>query len=91
MPATHRHSPAAAPAIPSSAALLISLSHGLDSPAGVLARRARRLASHLARHPSDRALQRRAGDLLALLLDETDADTSGYESEGLLDGGFDDL
>lgn len=83
---TQRHT--AAPAIPSSAALLVSLSHSLDSPSGVLARRARRLAAHLARHPHDRALQRRAGDLLAVLLDETDAGLA-MDDEGLLDSNFD--
>mgnify|MGYP001568654256 CR=1 FL=1 len=77
MSATHRH--ASPPPMPSSAALLISLSHALDAPQSALGRRARRLATHLALHPSDRALQRRAGDLLALLLTETDADTSGYD------------
>ena len=87
MTATHRHT--SPPPMPSSAALLISLSHALDAPQSALGRRARRLAAHLALHPSDRALQRRAGDLLAVLLAETDAGTA-LDDEGLLDGGFDD-
>ena len=86
MPSMHNHR--ATPAIPSSSALLISLSHALDAPQSALGRRARRLAAHLALHPSDRALQHRAGDLLAVLLAETDADTSGYDLM-LLDSGFD--
>jgi hypothetical protein len=47
------------------------------------------LAAHIARHPSDRALQRRAGDLLALLLAETDAGLAIDDDDGLLDSGFD--
>jgi hypothetical protein len=46
------------------------------------------LATHLALHPSDRALQRRAGDLLAVLLAETDAGLP-MDDDGLLDSGFD--
>jgi len=83
MTTQHRH---ASPApLPSSAALLIALSHALESPLG---RRARCLATHLALHPSDRALQRRAGDLLAVLLAETDAGLP-MDDDGLLDSGFD--
>jgi hypothetical protein len=86
MTTQHRH---ASPApMPSSAALLVSLSHALDAPQGPLGRRARRLATHLALHPSDRALQRRAGDLLAVLLAETDIGTA-MDADGLLDSGFD--
>ena len=86
MPTQHRH---ASPApMPSSAALLVPLSHALGSPQGPLGRRARCLATHLALHPSDRALQRRAGDLLALLLAETDAGLP-MDADGLLDSGFD--
>ena len=82
----HRH---ASPApMPSSAALLVSLSHALGSPQGPLGRRARCLATHLALHPSDRALQRRAGDLLAVLLAKTDSGLP-MDDDGLLDSGFD--
>jgi hypothetical protein len=88
MPATYsrRSNP---PPMPSSAAMLVSLSHALDTPQGPLGRQARRLAAHIARHPSDRALQRRAGDLLALLLAETDAGLAIDDDDGLLDSGFD--
>ena len=86
MPSMHNHR--ATPAIPSSSALLISLSHALDAPQSALGRRARRLAAHLALHPSDRALQCRAGDMLAVLLTETDCGVA-LDDEGLLDSGFD--
>jgi hypothetical protein len=46
------------------------------------------LAAHLARHPADRALQRRAGDLLAVLLAKTDIGMA-LDADGLLDSGFD--
>lgn len=74
---------------PSSAALLLSLSHSLDNPTNALARRARRLAARLARFPADRSLQRRAGDLLADLLTAADAGLA-LDDDGLLDGGFDE-
>jgi hypothetical protein len=87
MPTTANRSHSRAP-IPSGAAMLISLSHALDDPRGLLGRRARHLAAHLARHPSDRALQRRAGDMVAVLLAATDAGLA-LDDEGLLDSGFD--
>ena len=76
------------PPVPTSCALLISLSHALESPQGPLGRRARCLAAHLALHPSDRALQRRASDLLAVLLAKTDIGMA-LDADGLLDSGFD--
>jgi hypothetical protein len=39
-------------------------------------------------HPSDRALQRRASDLLAVLLAKTDIGMA-LDADGLLDSGFD--
>ena len=86
MPATN-HSQSRAH-VPSSAALLLSLSHALDAPNGPLGRRARHLAARLARFPADRALQRRAGDLVAVLLAATDAGMA-LDDDGLLDSGFD--
>jgi hypothetical protein len=75
----------------STAGMLLSLASALPSPASPLGRRARAIAKRLTCGTRDRSLERRAADLLADLLTETDADTSGYESEGLLDGDFDDL
>ena len=86
MTTQHRHARAAH--MPSGAALLIALSHALESPQGPLGRRARCLAAHLALHPSDRALQRRASDLLAVLLAKTDIGMA-LDADGLLDSGFD--
>jgi len=54
----------------------------------------RRQAAHVARQldrPHPRSLERKASDLLALLLDATDTPESAeYETDGVLDTQFDD-
>lgn len=86
MPATNRAQSRAH--VPSSAALLLSLSRALDAPNGPLGRRARHLAARLARFPADRALQRRAGDLVAVLLAATDAGMA-LDDDAVIDDAFD--
>jgi hypothetical protein len=73
----------------STAGMLTSLSFATDNPSSPLSRRARRLAAHLSRHPRDRALQRRAADLTAALLDAADCGLA-LEADGLLCEEFDD-
>ena len=69
--------------------LLLSLSAALPGASPL-----RRQAAHVARQlnrPHPRALDRKASDLLALLLDATDTPESAeYETEGVLDAQFDD-
>lgn len=72
----------------STAGLLLSLSHAC--PAKALRRRARALARRLAR-PHPRALETRASDLLADLLNAADADLAGYPEDGVIDADFDRL
>lgn len=72
----------------STAALLLSLSHALPNPYNPLARRARALAVRLGDGCRDRALERRAADLLAALLDASDVGMA-LEADGLLDSEFD--
>jgi len=78
----------ASPAV-STQGLLTSLAAALPGASPL-----RRQAAHLARQlnrPHPRALDRKASDLLARLLDATDcADTAGYSTEGVLDPAFDD-
>jgi len=71
------------------AGMLTSLSFATDNPSSPLSRRARRLAVHLARHPRDRALQRRAADLTAALLDAADCGMA-LEADGLISTDWDD-
>lgn len=82
----HRHP---APPDASTAGLLLSLVNALPNPSGPLGRRARTVAHHLATDGANRALERRAADLLADLLSATDCDLSGYSEEGLLSADFD--
>ncbi len=86
MSATHH---AAAPAN-STAGLLLSLASSLPRNARSLERRARATAARLSR-PHTRALDHRAGDLLALLLTAADGDMGEYPEEGLIDPDFDTL
>lgn len=69
--------------------LLLSLSAALPGASPL-----RRQAAHVARQlnrPHPRALDRKASDLLALLLDATDTPESAeYETDGVLDAQFDD-
>jgi hypothetical protein len=88
---THRQRTARPSGAVSQAGLLLSLVGTLDNPRGPLGKRASGLAHRLSDGSATAAELDAAAAVLALLLDETDADTSGYESEGLLDGGFDDL
>ena len=87
MTATNRHS--RAPEANSTAGLLLSLSHSLPNPGGPLARQARATAHRLSEGVATRALQRRAADLLAVLLTATDCDLTGYEDPNCLDSEFD--
>jgi hypothetical protein len=69
--------------------LLLSLSAALPGASPL-----RRQAAHVARQlnrPHPRALDRKASDLLARLLDATDcADAAGYSTDGVIDAAFDD-
>jgi len=69
----------------STAGLLLSLAANL--PSSPLSRQARRIASKISR-PHERQLDRKASDLLALLLTATDSDCL-YAEDGLLDPDFD--
>ena len=73
-------------AAPTTAGLLHSLASTLPAQAP-LARRAHALADRLAQGACNRALQHRAADLLAALLDV--ADESGFADPDLLDEEFD--
>lgn len=84
MTPAHQFAPAA-----STSGLLISLANSLPGNAAALRRRATALADRL-QAPHARALDRRASDLLAHLLDMTDcAELAGYAEDGLLDSDFD--
>lgn len=72
----------------STAGLLTSLAHALPRDARTLRRRAIALADRLA-HPHDRALDRRAADVLAQLLDAADGELDGYAEADILDADFD--
>ncbi len=78
----------ASPAV-STQGLLTSLAAALPGASPL-----RRQAAHVARQlnrPHPRALDRKASDLLARLLDATDcADAAGYSTEGVIDPAFDD-
>lgn len=78
----------ASPAV-STQGLLSSLANSLPGASPL-----RRQAAHLVRQlnrPHPRAVDRRASDLLAQLLDVTDcADAAGYDEDGLLSPSFDD-
>lgn len=69
--------------------LLLSLSAALPGASPL-----RRQAAHLARQlnrPHPRALDRKASDLIAALLDATDcADAAEYAEDGLIDRAWDD-
>ena len=72
----------------STAGLLLSLAASI--PSSPLSRQARRIATKISQ-PHERYLDRKASDLLALLLDATDcADAAGYSTEGVIDPAFDD-
>ena len=69
------------------AGLLLSLASTLPASA-TLARKARRLADRLARHPDDRAHDRAAA-LLSALLSATDVpETADYPLDDLIDPDF---
>lgn len=83
MTTANRHS--RAPEAVSTAGLLLSLSHSLPNPGGPLARQARAVAHKLSEGGSNRALQRRAADILATLLSATDcAEVASYEDPDCL-------
>ena len=69
--------------------LILSLSAALPGASPL-----RRQAAHLARQlnrPHPRSLERKASDLLARLLDATDApESADYDQDGLLSPSFDD-
>lgn len=67
---------------PSNAGLILSLVDALPNPYGPLARRARAIAAH--------GSAAQAGDMLAALLDATDAGMTIADDDGLLDDRFDD-
>ncbi len=71
----------------STAGLLLSLASTIR-PSAPLARRARSIATQLNDGSRDRALERRAADLLAALLDAADVGLP-LDDDGLLDSGFD--
>jgi hypothetical protein len=74
----------------STAGLLLSLASALPSASSPLARRARAIAHRLSDGASERALQRRAADLLAQLLTATDCEElAGYADPDCLDSEFD--
>lgn len=87
MTATNRHS--RAPEANSTAGMLLSLASALPSPNGPLARQARATAHRLSEGVATRALQRRAADLLAVLLTATDCDLTGYEDPDCLSSDWD--
>lgn len=69
--------------------LLLSLSAALPG-ASPLRRQAAHIARQLSR-PHPRELDRKASDLLALLLDATDTpESADYDQDGLLSPSFDD-
>lgn len=75
----------------STAGLLISLANSLPASARPLQRHARRLAARL-QVPHGRSVDRRASDMLAVLLTAADcAELAGYAEEGLLDSEFDTI
>lgn len=86
MPATRHHAPVEPSSTPG---LMLSLVSALPDPSCPLARRARSIAHRLADGRSDRALRRRAADIMAAMLDAADAGLA-LDDDGLLDGGFDD-
>lgn len=76
------HTRSHASTAPSNAGLILSLVEALPNPQGPLARRARAIAAH--------GSAAQAGDVLALLLDATDAGLTVCDDDNLLDDRFDD-
>lgn len=75
------HARSHASTAPSNAGLILSLVDALPNPQGPLARRARAVAAH--------GSAAQAGDVLALLLDATDAGLAVCDDDNLLDEEFD--
>lgn len=74
----------------STAGMLLSLANTLPPKASPLRRQAAHIARQLSR-PHPRELDRKASDLLALLLDATDTpESADYDQDGLLSPSFDD-
>lgn len=73
----------------STAGLLLSLANSLPASAKPLQRHARHLAACL-RIPHARSVDRRASDMLAMLLTAADcAELAGYPDDALIDSEFD--
>ncbi len=81
------HASHTAPAA-STAGLILSLAASLPRDARALRRRATAIAARLAR-PHARAVDNRAADTLALLLELADTDQSGFAEDNCLDLDFD--
>ena len=76
------HTRSNASTAPSNAGLILSLVDALPNPNGPLARRARAIAAH--------GSAAQAGNVLAALLDATDAGMAVCDDDNLLDDRFDD-